>query len=439
MATVKGKLKELRGATVNYISLVDRAATRMPFRVVKRGETEMDLTRIFKRDSKPEVTAVVVRNPSAAVAEAVKAAGFAIDRVAKSDTGVVYHQMAKQPDDVQLIRLSDELVVAVSGLQYLPSDNSLSKMVVADGFYSGISDAMASVGQSLNELVTKSDDPKAAASSAKELLSDFSEYVSGLIGALPSSVFKADTAVKALAKKEDDDEVEKSMCTVCKKDPCVCAKKDGAKDDIAGKDGVSGASTGPQGSDKPATSPAKKDGDKEDIVRGNGIGSEDKGVVSADKFSNVATEQVTNEIKGKDKETDLVGGGGGAQDTGTVATETFANAANETSDTDKRGSGMLDISELLKAVQSIAAKVDALVAKQEASSQKQEKLQNVVDELAQKSETLSGKVKAVITAPPSGAVEVPANGKATVAKAEPRAADGFKGSWDTAFISRRNR
>lgn len=51
MAKILRKLRELRNADVRYISLVDRAATRIPFRVLKKDEDEvMDLTKIFKSE-----------------------------------------------------------------------------------------------------------------------------------------------------------------------------------------------------------------------------------------------------------------------------------------------------------------------------------------------------------------------------------------------------
>ena len=54
MAKIRTKLKQLRDADVRFISLVDRAATRIPFRVLKRDEKEnkmgIDLTKVFKID-----------------------------------------------------------------------------------------------------------------------------------------------------------------------------------------------------------------------------------------------------------------------------------------------------------------------------------------------------------------------------------------------------
>ena len=125
----KMKLKQLRDADVRYISLVDRAATRIPFRVLKRDkENEMgiDLTKVFKSDDtggKPFVSALVVfaQKDEAVgnqVQEAITAHGFTTDRVQKSDEGetLVYAQ-ADQSGETQIVRLSDQTLVSVSGLR----------------------------------------------------------------------------------------------------------------------------------------------------------------------------------------------------------------------------------------------------------------------------------------------------------------------------------
>ena len=129
MATIKTRLKQLKDADVRYISLVDRAATRIPFRVLKRDkESKMgiDLTKVFKSDNtagrKPYVSALVVfaQKDEAAgnqVQEAIKKYGFTTERVQKSDEGetLVFAQR-DQTGDVQVVRLSDQLLVTVGEL-----------------------------------------------------------------------------------------------------------------------------------------------------------------------------------------------------------------------------------------------------------------------------------------------------------------------------------
>src|SRR5262245_4851414 len=95
MARVKVKLRELRNADVRYISLVDRAATRIPIRVTKseQGDSEMDLTRIFKQETvqaEPKVTDITVyaqKTPEATeqVRQSIADAGFSTERVQKSE------------------------------------------------------------------------------------------------------------------------------------------------------------------------------------------------------------------------------------------------------------------------------------------------------------------------------------------------------------------
>jgi len=79
--------------------------------------------------------------------------------------------------------------------------------------------------------------------------------------------------------------------------------------------------------------------------------------------------------------------------------------------------------------------VDAVATKQEETAVKTEQLKKDVDAVAQKSETLSGKLSATVAAPPVGAVEVPAGGSiAQKSDSDPRT-----GCFDTAFLKRGRR
>jgi outer membrane biosynthesis protein TonB len=206
MPIFRTKLKQLRDADVRFISLVDRAATRIPFRVLKREkESEMgiDLTRVFKSDGeapKPFVSAVVVfaqKDEAAAkqVLDAIEKHGFRTDRVQKSDGGetLVFAQ-TDQPKDVQLVRLSDQVLVSVANFQ-TPS-GWIGDQIDEHGFFPDLKMASQGLHEEVMK-VSKSDTPQDHAQAA---LTSYAEYLNQMI-MLPVEAFKLDEAVTEIVKK----------------------------------------------------------------------------------------------------------------------------------------------------------------------------------------------------------------------------------------------
>jgi hypothetical protein len=212
MALIRTKLKQLRDADVRYISLVDRAATRIPFRVLKRDkETTMgiDLMGVFKSDetAKPYVSAVVVfaqKSEAAAtqVLEAIKKHGFLTDRVQKSDEGetLVYAQ-CDQPKDAVVVRLSDQSLVSVANLS-IPN-GWVGDLIEKNGFVPDLKMAHAALLDGLVK-ATKSETPQ---EDAGALLSGYAEYLSRVL-VLPAAVFALDEAVTDIVQKCSCEEKE---------------------------------------------------------------------------------------------------------------------------------------------------------------------------------------------------------------------------------------
>jgi hypothetical protein len=201
----KMKLKQLRDADVRYISLVDRAATRIPFRVLKREKENMmgiDLTKVFKSENaeKPYVSALVVfaqKDEAAAsqVTDAIRAHGFSVNRVQKSDNGetLVYAQ-TDQPKDITIVRLSDQVLVNVANLQ-TPS-GWVGEMVKEHGFFPDLKTATAAMYEQV-VAVSKAEDPQ---EEAKAALTSYGEYLSQMV-VLPVNCYKLDDAITELVTK----------------------------------------------------------------------------------------------------------------------------------------------------------------------------------------------------------------------------------------------
>jgi hypothetical protein len=207
MATIKTKLKQLRDADVRYISLVDRAATRIPFRVLKRDkESKMgiDLTQVFKSDGtgvKPFISSLVVfaqKDESAGtqVQEAIKQHGFITDRVQKSDEGetLVYAQQ-DQKGTVQVVRLSDQLLATVGGLT-VPS-GWVGELVEEHGFFPDLEMVTDELHARIAETVAKSETPIQDVEAA---LTSYAEYLTQ-VAVLPANCFQLNDALAEVVKK----------------------------------------------------------------------------------------------------------------------------------------------------------------------------------------------------------------------------------------------
>lgn len=212
------KLKELRDADVHFVSLVDRAASRIPFRVTKQeNDMGIDLSsfqRTMKRDTTtkndtPAVQAVVVEFRDDAyqtqVQTVLKANGFAVDKVTKNDDGtVMYAQAEGSVDEGQIVRVSQDMLVVAKGFDSakLSEATGFSPDVAVEGYFPGMDIAVAGMGKALNTgLVAKAD--------VQKTVQLFGQYVQGL-ATLPAPVFKADAEIQALtpAKKGDILDIE---------------------------------------------------------------------------------------------------------------------------------------------------------------------------------------------------------------------------------------
>lgn len=207
MPTIRAKLKQLKDADVRWISLVDRAATRIPFRVVKRDKENsmgIDLTKVFKREdsgTKPYVSALVVfaqknEKASAQVLEAIKQHGFTTDRVQKSDEGetLVYAQ-GDQSADAVVVRLSDQTLVTVGGLK--TPTGWVGELVEKQGFFPDLQMAGDILQQQITEIVAKSETPQEDLEAG---LTSYAEYLSQM-AILPSACYKLDESIVEIVKK----------------------------------------------------------------------------------------------------------------------------------------------------------------------------------------------------------------------------------------------
>lgn len=385
MARIRAKLKELRNADVRFISLVDRAASRIPFRVLKRENEMLDLMSVFKGEKiKPSVTAVVVfaQNDEAVseeIRQSIANAGFTTEVVTKADNEetLVYSQGEAVEGETKLVRLSDQMVVVVKGLD--EPTGMFGEIVAEHGFYPGFEMALVAFGQKLNAIIRKSDDTK---SELKEVLDSFDSYVK-LLAEIPSGCFKADDAVNAVIVK-----MEQSSVNGLKPDGKILVeeKSDEIEEDM--EDEVICEKCGSK----------KKLSSKEDTEVCKGCGGTMKKKKKAEE-----TVEVTEVVETPKEE---------------AKTEEKPEVVQKS-----------DLQQILEALSAVTAKVDGVTMKVDAIAAEQVGQKKVLDDVVQKADTLEDKFKTTIVAAPVNGDRPSGSGLVKKSDDDPRT-----GCFDTAFI-----
>ena len=106
MTTTKIKASKLQNAEVTHISLVDRGANRIPFKIIKEDKQEksmFNLSTIFKSDGKKveakkeetlKISAIAIKKSDATddIMAVLKAEGFNVDLAIDQDDSIIYKQ-----------------------------------------------------------------------------------------------------------------------------------------------------------------------------------------------------------------------------------------------------------------------------------------------------------------------------------------------------------
>lgn len=211
---VKRKMHELKSADVRFISLVTRAANRIPFRVVKsENDMSIDLSGRYTRNIKKQeavtpgiVGVVVFKQEDAAKMEAVEAvlkgAGFAVDAVEDNEDGTrIYKQEADIPADASVIRLSDNTALVVKGFtkqaEIMAEAAQFSEAVPAEGFFQGPVVASEAYQAEMLGMVKKGD-----TSGMAEVTKQYHNYMGAMTTVIPAVAFKADLEIGEVLKAE---------------------------------------------------------------------------------------------------------------------------------------------------------------------------------------------------------------------------------------------
>jgi hypothetical protein len=214
---------ELTDTDVNFVALVKRGANRLPFRITKGDEPMLDLyklarTAFKKADPVAMICAVVVQKGAnlASIDGALMSVGIDVATFARSEKGGLITATRKSddaPEDVMLVKLDDNVMLAVSCLKkgfsgYDFSSSDFGEVHATGAFCSSASVASDMLQMTIANILCECEAPDEALAKISEACGDFTEYMTALTSALPVQAFKADVALRkanaadsSLAKK----------------------------------------------------------------------------------------------------------------------------------------------------------------------------------------------------------------------------------------------
>lgn len=222
---IKVKSSELGDANVTHVSLVERGANRVPFKIIKsetdKGGSMFNLN-LKKAETKatPQLMGVLVSKEAATegVVAALKAAGLKVDeRLTNEDGAVLFKQAAfeeKDAKDFTVMKLSDEVAIALKGFDPYGATSAMSfkEILKAQGFMPGFSMATDAVYTSLRNILSNTgpDESKDMVSKIETTLKEFTGYVVELAKQIPAVAFKAEAEVSRVLAEAQAEEAEKA-------------------------------------------------------------------------------------------------------------------------------------------------------------------------------------------------------------------------------------
>lgn len=206
------KATELQGTNVERVSMVNKAANRLPFRLTKSEDEEMfDLAKVgrfLKADKKPGVLAAVVSKSAdlEAVKASLTAAGLSVAKQEEKDGLIVFSQDGVDDYDTGMLKVSDELGLVISGLtksfeSYDFNSTSFGEVFKTGSFYPSIRTAQEMLNDTIHNIMYEAKSPTDATNMIQKSVDEFQQYVTTLTGSLPVHAFKAEQEICKADKK----------------------------------------------------------------------------------------------------------------------------------------------------------------------------------------------------------------------------------------------
>lgn len=266
MATIKLNTTKMLNSDANFISLVERGANRIPFKIIKQESSmskhfnALDLSSIFTQKSEaakvePKVIGVAAMKDEdlPSLVEQLNEAGFNTANMLELEDGsVVFKQDESddlEGDDVAVIRLNDHLALITKGFSPYCCDMgtgegkmSFIETVQAKGFYPGFRTVVEAMQDGVDSLLRNSVDPSTAATEVAKLFDEAKMYALTMVKALPSKAFKAEGMSPKKPKQKDPDMEEDTTDSGDTKD----TTDDSSADSGAGSEDTMGTTKKPK-------------------------------------------------------------------------------------------------------------------------------------------------------------------------------------------------
>ena len=206
------RANEVQNADVQFISLVNRAASRVPIRITKAEEsldkesTMIHLSNIFglRKSEGPKIAALAINRGELnkdSILAGLQAQGFSIDNVVESDDGIL---IAKQDDgdlaETLPVRF-DDTVAALVRIEksfdppYMSA--SFTENVGGTAFYPSVMMATEALAETVRGVLAKAANTAELVEGLETAVGDYQSYVVGMAGGLPDTLFKFDASERS--------------------------------------------------------------------------------------------------------------------------------------------------------------------------------------------------------------------------------------------------
>lgn len=216
MPKLQIKANELVETNADFVSLVKRGASRIPFRITKEDEPMLDLhsigRRLFKKAEQPaQVVAVITRKgvDLDAMAAAFQKADLDPTIFVKSEDGQVVTLTKADADteDAVVLQCANDVALVVTGLKksfdsYSYNSTDFATVLGTEGVYPSMCMAKDALSSVIQNILYTSLSPSDAATKVAAAVDDFKEYIVSVLGNVPIHAFKADLELDQLVKSE---------------------------------------------------------------------------------------------------------------------------------------------------------------------------------------------------------------------------------------------
>lgn len=210
---IKVTAKQLENVDVEYLSLVDRGANRIPFRFMKSdGDSKMsiDLGSIFgikKAEKVPTIIGVAIQKNERMDAwkEVLQKHDFKYGEFVEAEDGQVQLAKSEEADDMSVYKVNDDVALVLKGFAPFPEGNDFMENMAKSAFFPGMRVAGDVLSETVYGIMASEGNSKKTKDMLMKALDGYKEYVMGLADQVPEKAYRAE------ALQDEVDEIMKGL------------------------------------------------------------------------------------------------------------------------------------------------------------------------------------------------------------------------------------